>query len=285
MAEPTPKSAERFEFPWRVLFWAAFAAFGTFAVAAWLIVTFAPSLSGPAATLRDWQTFLAGVFGFTGLIVGAILNAAEMRARDDRLANVQAERDERLHRHALDRNNQIRDEERGALAAALIGEVSRLGANFCHLGEQIVHRLDDGDTKPISILRYAFQPNKAIAERLWLLGNVEVITNVSAFYGEANFFQARNDDKDALDPDKTAQVAFTASAAGILCIERLAPIAGLDEIARDSSSRLIGLHALPEERVRSFLAKSNYDDPEILAILERLRTQVPHEPSAERVTD
>jgi hypothetical protein len=259
MAEQTPKTPERSEFPWRVLIRAVVAAFGVPVVFGVLIVFLAPNPWGWAATLSDWQTFLAGMFGFTGLIVGAVLNAAETRARD-----------ERLHAQTLKRDADIRDADRRALAAVLFGGIRLLTNHAVEVAaiafENCGDRVDEIPPASLTVLNEN-------ASRFGLLSptlTADVVYLIAEFSKwEAIRFQPENWRK--TDPEGKTLSRGTARVAlwGIRSLRVLGEEAAMSgsDISQRTWTTLF--HRLPKELLDQLVKPGSADDKMVKDLRDR----------------
>lgn len=252
-------TAKRFWIAWRVLIQVVVAALVTFALVAWAIVEYAPSVYGRAAALRDWQTFLAGVVGFAGLIVGAVLNSAETRARDQR----------------------IRDEDRQALAAALMGDIFHLTHHIAGIAV--------GVAEPNDRIPFRVHPEVRpllLAEQSGHLGLLKptVVRDIVSFYAGFQYREAARrtaPPNGAVGPDNLlARGCASVARNGIFCLLDLAKVA---KLSQDQALDMMGqtfFHLLPDK----LLAEVGDSQGILRAIVNRLRQlhneRIPEKPIA-----
>jgi hypothetical protein len=238
--------AKRFWLAWRVLIGVVAAASLTFGVVAWAIVEYAPSVYGPAAALRDWQTFLAGVVGFAGLIAGALLNSAETRARDQR----------------------IRDEDRRALAASLMGDIFHLTSHMAGIAAGIADPKD----------RVPFRAHPEVrplllAEQSGRLGLLKpsVVRDVVSFYAGFHYREAARriaPPDEAVGPDsRLAMGCASVARNGIFCLFELAKLAKLSQNQALNITGQTFFHVLPDR----LLAEIGDSQGILKAVVNRLR--------------
>ncbi|WP_316979780.1 hypothetical protein [Shumkonia mesophila] len=246
MAEESGKTVEQATLPWGVLFKAAGVAVGAFIVAAVLIVLFAPSVYGPAAALRDWQTFLAGIFGFAGLIAGAV-QASETRAREAERHRETLEHSTQQQRLKFEHEEARWEADRRALGGALLAEIIRLNQRLTSLAKAAAAPAKHKPFGQYPAIKPLLLPE--YSSRLGLL-KPELVTNLVAFF---SYFENCEAERLAFGQDKLSKpdipfagICASTALGGLECIKHLVKVVKLSEDDAEGFLFLASFHTLPD---------------------------------------